>query len=166
MSPPPENENENARQTPGEDERQFAIQKIYVKDLSFETPHSPAIFSVEWRPDVNLNLSSEAQSLASDVYEVVLAVTVTVKVGDKTAFLVEVQQAGVFNARGFGQQDLSQMLGSYCPNILFPYAREAVSDLVVRGGFPQLLLAPVNFDALYAQHLSQQTASQAPATEH
>lgn len=164
MSPPPENE--NSRQAPGEEERQFAIQKIYVKDLSFETPHSPGIFAADWRPDVNLNLSSEAQSLASDVYEVVLAVTVTVKVGDKTAFLVEVQQAGVFNARGFEQQDLGHMLGSYCPNILFPYAREAVSDLVVRGGFPQLVLAPVNFDALYAQHLSQQTASQAPAAEH
>ncbi len=156
-------ENENTPQPSDEGGPQFAIQKIYVKDVSFETPHSPAVFTEEWRPDVNMNLSSEAEPLAEHVYEVSLAVTVTVKTGDKTAFLVEVHQAGIFNIRGFGQEELGQMLGSYCPNVLFPYAREAVSDLVVRGGFPQLVLAPVNFDAVYAQHLAQQGAADSPA---
>ncbi len=138
---------------------QFAIKKIYIKDVSFETPHSPAIFTEEWKPDVNLNISSEASPIGEALYQVDLSVTATVKIGEKTAFLVEVQQAGVFGISGFPDQDLGHMLGSYCPNVLFPYARETVSDLVARGGFPQLLLAPVNFDALYAQHLQRQQAS-------
>ena len=150
----------------GTPEKQFGIQKIYVKDLSFEAPHSPEVFTNDWRPDVNLNLSSEASPLRPDVYDVKLVITVTVKIGETTAFLVEIQQAGIFNIKGFDEKELGHMLASYCPSILFPYAREAVSDLVVRGGFPQFLLAPVNFDALYAQHLQQQAQQPQGAPQH
>ncbi len=148
---------ENQQQAQGK----FAIQKIYIKDVSLETPNSPAIFSnTEWKPDINVQLGSQATQLNENVHEVVLTVTVTAKQGDKTAFLVEVQQAGIFQAEGIDPTQIGHLLGAYCPNILFPYAREAISDLVTRGGFPQLLLAPVNFDALYAQHLQQQQARQ------
>lgn len=137
-------------------EKQFVIQKIYTKDLSFETPNSPAIFTEKWEPAVDFNLGTNVATLQDQLFEVSLTVTITVKVGEIVAYLVEVNQAGVFTMGGFGDQELGPMLGSFCPNILFPYAREAVSDLVTKGGFPQLLLAPVNFDALYAQHLQQQ----------
>lgn len=132
--------------------QQFTIQKIYVKDISFEAPAAPQVFTEEWKPKHNLELNTQARALSEGVYEVVLSLTVTAKSEEKTGFLVEVQQCGIFSLGGFNDDDLSAMLGSYCPNILFPYAREAVSDLVTRGGFPPLLLAPVNFDALYAQH--------------
>lgn len=132
---------------------QFAIHKIYVKDLSFETPNSPAIFRGEWRPQVDIQLHSEAKRIEPSLYEVVLTVTVTTKLQETTAFLAEVHQAGIFAIAGVPEGHLGPMLGSFCPNLLFPYAREAVSDLVMRGGFPQFLLAPVNFDALYAKHL-------------
>lgn len=141
---------------PAENEQQFQLQKIYLKDTSFETPSSPEIFTETWEPDVNVELQTAGKPLSDDVHEVVLTVTVTVKVGDKTAYLVEVHQAGVFTLAGFNESERAHMLGSYCPNILFPYAREAISDLIGKGGFPQLLLAPVNFDALYAQHVQQQ----------
>lgn len=134
-------------------QQRFHIQKIYVKDISFETPTSPQIFSEKWKPEVNLEIRNTAKSLADDVHEVVLALTATVKIGDQTAYLIEVQQAGVFNISGFDKTQLAAMVGSYCPNILFPYARECVSDIVSKGGFPQLVLAPVNFDSLYSQHL-------------
>ena len=139
----------------GQAEQQFAIQKIYIKDVSFESPNAPAVFTEDWKPDSNLELNTNGKKLEDNVYEVVLSLTVTVKNNDKVAHLVEIQQCGIFSVAGFNDQDLAHMLGSFCPNILFPYAREAVSDLVTRGGFPQLLLAPVNFDALYAQHLQQ-----------
>ena len=138
-----------------EAEQQFTIQKIYIKDVSFESPNAPAVFTEEWKPESNLELNTNAKKLEDNVYEVVLSLTVTVKNNDKVAHLVEIQQCGIFSVAGFSDQDMSHMLGSFCPNILFPYAREAVSDMVTRGGFPQLLLAPVNFDALYAQHLQQ-----------
>jgi preprotein translocase subunit SecB len=137
---------------------QFAIQRIYTKDISFETPNSPTIFTEKWEPQVNVDLNSSGTKLAEGVFEVVLALTVTAKLGEKTAYLAEVQQAGVFGMEGFSEQDLGGMLHSFCPNILFPYAREVISDLVSKGSFPQLLLAPINFDALYAQHLQQQQA--------
>jgi len=139
---------------------QFAIHKIYVKDLSFETPNSPAIFRGEWRPQLDVQLHSEAKRIEPDVYEVVLTVTVTTKLQQTTAFLVEVQQAGIFGIAGVPEGHLGPMLGSFCPNLLFPYVRETVSDLVTRGGFPQLLLAPVNFDALYARHLEDARRAQ------
>lgn len=144
-------------------EKQFAIQKIYTKDISFETPNSPQIFLDKWEPALDFNLATHTEALSEHVYEVTLSVTATVKSGDKTAYLAEVKQAGIFTLSGFSEQEMGPMLGSFCPNILFPYAREAVSDLVTRGGFPQLLLMPVNFDALYAQHL-QQLQQQTPPT--
>jgi preprotein translocase subunit SecB len=145
--------------------REFALQRIYVKDISFETPNSPAIFTEEWQPESNLNLNSNINKLNDDLYEVILTITVTTKVGDKTAFLVEVQQAGIFLAKGFPNEEMGHMMGAYCPNILFPYAREAISDLVSKGSFPQLLLTPVNFDALYAQHRQEGQAGAAPPAE-
>ncbi len=155
--------NDNTAATDNGTAGQFAIQKIYVKDVSFEAPHAPVIFTEKWAPNIDLQLSSNSQAVGDNLFEVVLTITATAKLGDKTAFLVEVQQAGVFTIQGVGE-NLGPLLGSFCPNILFPYAREAISDLVTRGGFPQLLLAPVNFDALYAQHMQRQQ-SQAAAQE-
>jgi preprotein translocase subunit SecB len=136
-------------------EKQFSIQKVYTKDLSFETPNAPKIFREKWEPTVDFNLGTHVDKLDETVYEVTLTVTITVKSVDTTAYLVEVNQAGIFTLENFNEQEMAPMLGSFCPNILFPYAREVVSDLVAKGGFPQLLLAPVNFDALYNQHLQQ-----------
>ncbi|MEE9357646.1 protein-export chaperone SecB [Candidatus Vondammii sp. HM_W22] len=147
-----------------EQSREFALQRIYVKDISFETPNSPAIFTDKWEPESNLNLNSNVNKLEKNLFEVVLTITVTTKVGGKTAFLVEMQQAGIFILKGFPDAEMGQMMSAYCPNILFPYAREVVSDLVNKGSFPQLLLTPVNFDALYAQHL-QNKQQQKPADE-
>lgn len=145
-------------------EKQFSIQKIYTKDISFETPNSPKVFIEKWEPSVDFNLSTHVETLENSLYEVALTITITVKSGDTTAYLVEVNQAGIFALNGFNDQEMGPMIGSFCPNILFPYAREVVSDLVAKGGFPQLLLAPVNFDALYAQHL-QHVQNQAPGSE-
>jgi preprotein translocase subunit SecB len=147
-------------QAQADDGRNFTIQRVYTKDVSFETPNSPSIFTEKWHPESNLELNSSVQPMENDLYEVTLSVTVTTKIGDKVAFLVEVKQAGVFLVRGFPQQELGPMMGAYCPNILFPYAREVVSDLVTKGSFPQLVLAPVNFELLYAQHLQEQAKKQ------
>lgn len=149
----------------GNVEKQFAIQKIYTKDISFETPNSPQIFIDKWEPKVEFNLSTHANTIQNSLFEIALTVTITVKSNEKTAYLVEVNQAGIFAISGFTDEEMGPMVSSFCPNVLFPYAREAVSDLVTRGGFPQLLLAPVNFDALYAQHLQQiQTQAPGPGT--
>ena len=148
-----------------ENQQQFAIQKIYLKDVSFESPNAPAVFSDgEWQPEVNVQLNTETRVIVDGQYEVSLNVTVTAKHGDKTAFLVEVKQAGVFQMVGFEEEQLKGMLGAYCPEVLFPFAREAIADLVAKGGFPQLLLAPVNFNQLYMQH--QQQAAQQAETAH
>ena len=136
--------------------QQFAVQRIYIRDLSFEAPNTPEIFTKKWEPQVNVDLNTQAQNLGEGVYEVVVIVTVTTKVGDQTAYLAEVQQAGIFTVSGFPEDQLGPMLHSFCPSILFPYAREAVSSLAYKGSFPQLLLAPVNFDALYADQLKKQ----------
>ncbi|TPW13170.1 MAG: preprotein translocase subunit SecB [Halothiobacillaceae bacterium] len=141
-------------------QKQFQIQKIYIKDVSLETPNSPQIFQAEWAPEVNIQLGNSAVKLADTVHEIITSVTVTAKLGENTAYLVEVHQAGIFTMSGFSVEELGVMVGSYCPNILFPYAREAVSDLVIKAGFPQLTLAPVNFDAIYAQHQQQLQAQQ------
>lgn len=131
---------------------EFAIQRLYVKDLSLETPNSPKIFLDAWEPQLHMDLATDASLvLDNDVREVVLTVTVTVKIKEKVAFLAEVKQAGIFSLKGFTDEQQHHMLGSFCPNILYPYAREVVSDVVMRAGFPQLYLAPVNFDALYEQ---------------
>lgn len=137
-------------------ESNFSIEKIYLKDVSFETPAAPAVFVEEWSPNINMELNTQATTVDENVYDVELTITVTAKNNDKTGFLVEVKQCGVFAISGMDDATLNGMLGAYCPNILFPYAREAISDLVTKGGFPQLLLAPVNFDALYAQHMQQE----------
>lgn len=141
------------------DSPQFEIQRIYVKDLSYEAPNTPHTFTEDWKPEVQLNLETKSNRLQENSHEVVLSVTATVTSNKKSAFLIEVHQAGIFLIAGLPNEQLRQMLGSFCPNILFPYAREVISDVVVRGGFPQLLLAPVNFDALYAQHLEEQKKS-------
>ena len=137
------------------DKRQFAIQRIYTKDISFETPNSPQVFTAEWKPELNVQLNTAVQALGDDHYELVLTVTVTAKQGETTGFLAEVQQAGIFLISGLPEEEMGPMMGIFCPNILFPYAREAISDLVTRGSFPQVVLAPVNFEALYAQRQQQ-----------
>lgn len=130
----------------------FTIQRIYTKDLSFESPLTPRIFNnPEWKPEVNIELSVNNEEIGDNTYEVVLLITVTLKHQKDTVLVCEVKQAGIFTIEGVEGQGLGQLLASYCPNILFPYAREVISDVVVRGGFPQLLLAPVNFDALYEE---------------
>ena len=143
-------------------EKQFSIQKIYTKDLSFETPNSPKIFMEKWEPTIDFNLGTGVTSLDNSFYEITLSITLTVKCGEATAYLVEVNQAGIFALAGFTDQEMGPMVGSFCPNILFPYAREVISDLVAKGGFPQQILPPVNFDALYAQHLQQEQATNTP----
>jgi len=149
-------------------EQQFAIQKIYLKDVSFESPNSPHSFTDgEWKPQVNVNLDSSNQTIAQDTYEVVLSITVTAKQNDKTAFLVEIKQAGIFTMSGFPEENLAGMIGAYCPEALFPFAREAISEMVSKGGFPPLLLAPVNFNALFTQQMQQKAEEQTdPETAH
>lgn len=134
---------------------EFGIQRIYIKDLSFEAPTSPQIFLQKWQPEVDLQLNTDTQALEENVHEVVLSATVTVSSEGKTAFLVEVKQAGIFYIKDFPANELHAVLGSVCPGILFPYVREVVSDIVTRGSFPQLVLAPVNFDALYNKQLQE-----------
>jgi len=151
MADTPEN---NSTAGNNEQNGQFSIQKIFTKDISFETPNSPGIFGEEWDPSVNMQIANEASVVSEELenlYEVVLRVTVTVNVGEKTAYLIETQQGGIFHIAGFPKDAVSHMLATICPNILFPFAREVVSDIVTRGGFPQLLLSPVNFEVLYAQ---------------
>jgi len=138
-------------------QQQFAIQRIYNKDLSFESPSTPAIFRKQYQPKVNVDLNTRSNAVDEEGnFEVVLSLTLTAKIDDETAFLVEVQQAGVFFIQGFDNDQLRRVLGTAAPNILFPYARENIDSLVVRGGFPPVMLAPVNFDALYEQALQQQ----------
>ncbi len=168
MADEQENETGNSENNSAASEevkQQFIIQKIYCKDVSFETPNSPQLFTEKWEPELKVDLHTAINPLAENVFEVVLTVTGTVKVGEKTAFLAEVQQAGIFNITGFEKAQLDGMLGSYAPNILFPYAREVISDLVNKGGFPQLLLQPVNFDAIYSQHVQQKQAQQKDAEQ-
>jgi preprotein translocase subunit SecB len=143
----------------------FGIVRIYLKDVSFETPNSPEVFRQDFKPDVNLQLNTSVNKLGDGLFEVVLNVTVTSKQGDKTGFLVEVQQAGIFELKGYDEAQKGSVLGAYCPNTLYPFAREAVSDLVVKGGFPQLLLSPINFDALYTQKMTQADAPAAAAEQ-
>lgn len=140
--------------------KKFVIQKIYTKDISFESPNTPGIFGAEFKPVLDVNLNVESKALEEDLFHVILRVTATTKIEDHTAFLCEVEQAGIFTLQGFSDEELGYLLGSQCPNTLFPYAREAVSDLVARGGFPQLLLEPVNFDAMYHEHLQAQAAQE------
>ncbi|MEJ2045383.1 MAG: protein-export chaperone SecB [Reinekea sp.] len=135
-----------------EQQPQFGIQRIFTKDVSFESPNSPDIFRKEWKPQVQLDLNTQTKALDASTFEVVLTLTVSAKIEEQTAFLCEVQQSGIFTISGFPDENRDQMLGAYCPNVLFPYAREAVDSAVLKGSFPALMLAPVNFDALYLQN--------------
>jgi len=151
--------------------RQVLLQKIYLKDASLEVPLAPDVFTRQWQPQVDVQVNTEMKPLAADNVQVMLSVTVTAKLGDDVAFLAEVHQAGVFLVRGFDDAVEKQaLLGAYCPGLLFPFARESIADLVQRGGFPQLLLQPINFDALYLEHVnrnrSQAQTDGAPAVAH
>ncbi|KAF1712197.1 protein-export chaperone SecB [Pseudoxanthomonas kalamensis DSM 18571] len=136
----------------------FSVEKIYVKDLSFEVPGAPGIFTENVQPELNLNLNQQVQRIGDNAFEVVLGVTLTCKAGDKTAYVAEVKQAGIFGLTGMEPQTIDGLLGTQCPNILFPYVRQLMSDLIQAGGFPPFYLQPINFDALYAETLRQRAA--------
>ena len=139
-------------------QRQFLVQRIYTKDVSFEAPNTPQIFQEQWSPEIKVGLGSDVTKLGNDQFELVLNVNVEAKHGDKSVFLVEVHQGGVFLIKGFNDQETDALMGVAAPNVLFPYAREAVSDLVTRGSLPQFVLQPVNFEALYAQQRQAKAA--------
>jgi preprotein translocase subunit SecB len=142
--------------------KQLVLQKIYLKDCSFESPNSPEMFaSGQWDPKVQLNITTSTKSVGTELWEVVLHVSIEAKQGDRAAFLCEIQQAGVVAMRGFSEEERRRLLGGYCPGLIFPYAREAVSDLVGKGGFPQLLLQPLNFEALFQKHMDDSRIAQA-----
>jgi preprotein translocase subunit SecB len=157
---------EENKQAPAGDSPHFEIVRVYLKDVSLETPNSPEVFRRDFKPDINLQLNTAVNKLDGDLFEVLLNVTVTSKQGDKTGFLVEVQQAGIFELRGYDEAQKASVLGAYCPNTLYPFAREAISDLVVKGGFPQLLLSPINFDALYAQKMNEAESAASQQATH
>ena len=140
-------------------DKQIAIQKIYVKDFSFESPHTPQVFAkTDWSPKTDLNLRSSHTAGSESDHEVVLTISVEAKEDDQTLFLVELHQAGLFHITGYGDDEFKALVGSFCPNILFPYAREAISSVIMKGGFPEFVLQPINFDALYAQGMAQAKA--------
>ena len=144
-------------------DKRLSITKIYLKDSSFESPQSPAIFRrQDWKPTTNLNLRSSHEPVEGPLHEVVLTLTVEAKEEDKTCFLIELQQAGLFEISGYDEQEFKAIVGSFCPNILFPYARESIASMVQKGGFPEFVLQPINFDALYMQAQAQ-AAAQATA---
>jgi preprotein translocase subunit SecB len=152
-------EEQAATQAEGAPQQQFSLQRIYTKDLSFESPGTPGVFRKQWQPKVNVDLNTKSDKIDdSGNFEVVLTITITAKIEDETAFLVEVQQAGIFFISGIEGDDLRRVLGTACPNILFPYARENIDAVVVKGGFPAVMLAPVNFDALFQQAVAQAAA--------
>ena len=147
-------------------EKRLSIGKIYLKDFSFESPQAPDIFrQADWKPQTDLNLRSSHTAVSEEHHEIVLTVTVEAKAEDKTLFLVELQQAGLFEISGYEGEELGAIIGSFCPNILFPYARETIASLIQKGGFPEFVLQPINFDALYLQSKQQQAAAQAEDAE-
>lgn len=144
---------------------QFSIQRIYLKDLSFETPQGPSAFKKKWQPKVSQDLNTKTDQVEEGLYEVALRVTITVADGEDTIYIVEAEQAGLFNVNGFAEEQLPQILNTTCPGILFPYLRETLDNVVTKGSFPALLLPPINFDALYANAL-QQSAEGKEGTQH
>jgi len=140
---------------------QFTVEKIYVKDVSFEAPNAPQVFNENGQPQLNMNLNQKVGRLDGDLFEVVLGVTLTCTLNDRTVYLAEVAQAGIFGLAGFDDRTLDMMLGTYCPNVLFPYVRQAVSDLITNGGFPPFYMQPINFEALYAEGLRRRAEGQA-----
>ena len=147
--------------TQPQEQQQFAIQRIYVKDISFETPQGIDVFRQQWKPKINLEMNTRQNRIDEQNFEVVLTLSITATQEHKTAFIVEVQQGGIFFVAGVPEPQLRQVLATVCPSVLFPYARESIDALVVRGSFPPLMLAPVNFDALYVQAMRQQQEKQA-----
>ena len=148
-------------------EKQLAIGKIYVKDFSFESPQAPGVFTRgDWKPQTSLNLRSTHTGLDGNAHEIVLTITVEAKEGDQTLFLVELQQAGIFEITGYNNEDVESIVGSFCPNILFPYARETIATIIQKGGFPEFVLQPINFDALYLQAKQQQQEQGTAAEAH
>lgn len=150
---------DNAAATGDASEHRYVLQRIYLKDVSFESPNSPDVFANEWKPQVSVNFSTRSRPVDDDVYEVILTLTCEAKQEEKTAFLIELHQAGVFTAKGFAPDELRQILGVHCPQNLFPFAREAIADLSLKGGFPQILLQPVNFEMLYRKNLEERINS-------
>jgi preprotein translocase subunit SecB len=149
-----------------DNEKRISVAKIYTKDFSFESPLAPSVFNTDkWSPKTDLNLRSAHTEIGAGVHEVVLTITVEAKDGDKTIFLVELQQAGLFELKGYDDTERSAITGSYCPGILFPYAREAIGSAIQKGGFPEFVLQPINFDALYMQSQQQAADAAAPAAE-
>jgi preprotein translocase subunit SecB len=134
---------------------QFSIQRVYLKDLSFETPQGPAAFNKKWQPKVNQDLNTKTSQVEDGIYEVALRVTITMADGEDTIYVVEAEQAGLFNIKGFSEEQLPQILNTTCPGILFPYLRETLDNVVTKGSFPALLLPPINFDALFANAMQQ-----------
>ena len=136
---------------------QMHIQRLYVKDMSFEAPNSPELFQTQnWQPQIEVQLNTQAKPLADNLHEVVMTITVTAKLNDKVAYLVEVAQAGIFAVINFPEDQVQYLMGAYCPAILFPYARQVVPEAIMNSGFPTLHLAPMNFEALHAQQMMQQ----------
>jgi len=148
-------EDQSAGSTPADEGPQLVLQKVYVKDLSFESPKAPDVFTSNAAPTTQLNLRYANREVGQDNVEVTLTITVEAKDGETTLFLVELTQAGVFLIRGYDSEQKASIVGSFCPNTLYPFAREAIADVIQRGGFPQLLLQPINFDALYQQALRE-----------
>lgn len=147
-------------------QQQFGIQRIYNKDVSFESPATPDVFRKQWQPKFSVDLNTKSNAVDEEGnFEVVLTITLTAKIEEETIFLVEVQQAGIFLITGFEGENLRRLLGTAAPNVLFPYARENIDSLVVKGGFPAIMLSPVNFDALYQQAMAQ-TESRAQAADN
>lgn len=159
-------ENEQNAASQEQQSPQFSVQRVYIKDASFESPNAPEIFMSPWQPEVGLEMNTQTNQLGENAFEVVLTLTVTVKNEDKTAFLVELQQAGIFAIAGLGEAEMHHTLGAFCPSILFPYAREAIDSLVTKASFPALMLAPVNFDALYAQQMAQAQQQAGEEAQH
>ena len=149
-----------------ETEKRISISKVYIKDFSFESPQAPSVFqSNEWKPQTNLNLRSSHNEIDSGLHEVVLTITVEAQEDDKTLFLVEVHQSGLFEISGYEGEELGAIIGSFCPNILFPYARETVAGIIQKGGFPEFVLQPINFDALYMQSRAQAAQAESEGSE-
>jgi len=160
-----EHNQEAAAAAENPNEQQFAVQRLYIKDLSFEAPMGAEAFTKQWQPAVNQELGNKVNKLDDNNYEVILTITITVKLGEETAFLIEVHQAGIFNITGLEEQQLAHVLNTMCPQILFPYAREAIDNVITKGSFPALMLPPINFDALFAQAVQQSQDAKNAETE-
>ncbi len=143
----------------------FQIEKLYVKDVSLEIPHAPQVFTEQVQPQLEVQINTAAGKFSEPYYEVTVTATVTAKIGERTLFLVEAAQAAIFAVRNVPAEELDPLLGIACPNVIFPYLRETISDVVVRGGFPPVLLAPLSFEALYMQRMQQQQQGQASGAQ-